>query len=184
MDYKKLLEECGAIKYGHFEVGSIHTDTYIDSIQIVSNPEVIIPLADEIANRIKALTLGAHPVDIIASPAVGGVVIGYEVSRILGCRFVFTEKEGNIQRLKRDFGIKPRSYVAVVDDVITTGKSIKGVYDEITHFDVKVFAVAAIIEARDVRFKPHKEVIVRLNVKQFSPDSCELCGKIELKKIS
>ncbi|MCS7184448.1 MAG: phosphoribosyltransferase family protein [bacterium] len=184
LDFKKLLEECGAIKYGHFEIGRIHTDTFIDSSQILSNPSVITLLANEIADRLKSLTLGAHPIDTIASPAVGGVIIGYEVSRILGCRFVFTEKEGGTQKLKRDFDIKSRSYVAIVDDVITTGRSIQGVYDELSKFDLKIFAVAAIVEADDIRFKPHKEVLLSLKLKQYSIDNCPLCNKIEFKKIS
>ena len=124
LSYKESLEilkESKALLEGHFILSSgLHSSQYIQCAQLLSKPhlsrKICISLADKIKNEFKKI-------DLILSPAIGGIVIGYEMGKLLNKEAIFAERINNNFTLRRDFTIPKSSKVLIVEDVITTGKS-------------------------------------------------------------
>ena len=117
----KILKETNALLEGHFILSSgLHSDKYVQCAQLLSKPKkaknICISLAEKIKQNLKKI-------DLILSPAMGGVVIGYEIGRILNLETIFAERiNGNFQ-LRRGFEINKQNKILIIEDVITTGKS-------------------------------------------------------------
>ena len=124
LSYKESLEilkESKALLEGHFILSSgLHSSQYIQCAQLLSKPhlsrKICSSLADKIKNEFKKI-------DLILSPAIGGIVIGYEMGKLLNKETIFAERINNNFTLRRDFTIPKSSKVLIVEDVITTGKS-------------------------------------------------------------
>ena len=124
LSYKESLEilkESKALLEGHFILSSgLHSSQYIQCAQLLSKPhlsrKICSSLADKIKNEFKKI-------DLILSPAIGGIVIGYEMGKLLNKEAIFAERINNNFTLRRDFTIPKSSKVLIVEDVITTGKS-------------------------------------------------------------
>jgi orotate phosphoribosyltransferase len=117
----KILKETKALIEGHFILSSgLHSSKYIQCAQLLSKPHkatgICISLAEKIKSNIKEF-------DLILSPAMGGIIVGYEIGRILNKETIFAERVNGDFKLRRDFTIKKDSRVLVIEDVITTGKS-------------------------------------------------------------
>ena len=117
----KILKETNALLEGHFVLSSgLHSDKYVQCAQLLSKPnkakEICLSLAEKIKENFKSI-------DLIVSPAMGGVVIGYEIGRILGKETIFAERVNGKFELRRGFKIKKDQKILIVEDVITTGKS-------------------------------------------------------------
>ena len=117
----KILKETNALIEGHFILSSgLHSAKYIQCAQLMSKPEKAEKLCLSLAEKIKS---DLPDFDLILSPAMGGVVIGYEIGRILKKQTIFSERINGEFHLRRDFKIKKNSKVLIIEDVITTGKS-------------------------------------------------------------
>jgi len=117
----KILKETNALLDGHFILSSgLHSAQYIQCAQLLSKPYIseifCKSLAEKISKELKEI-------DLILSPAMGGVVIGYEIGRLLNIETIFSERVEGQFKLRRDFKILKKSKVLIVEDVITTGKS-------------------------------------------------------------
>ena len=120
-DSLKILKETNALLEGHFILSSgLHSPKYVQCAKLMSNPEkakeICISLSEKIIKEIKNI-------DIILSPAMGGVIIGYEIGKLLKKETIFCERVNGKFTLRRGFNIKKNSKVLIVEDVITTGKS-------------------------------------------------------------
>ena len=117
----KILKETNALLEGHFILSSgLHSKQYIQCAKLLSHPKKAVAICSSLCEKIKKKF---NKVDIILSPALGGIVIGYEVGRQLQIETIFAERIGGKLTLRRDFRVKQNSNVLVVEDVITTGKS-------------------------------------------------------------
>ncbi len=117
----KILKETNALLEGHFILTSgLHSSQYIQCAQLMSKPEKALKICTSLANKIKKET---EDFDIVLSPAMGGIVIGYEIGRLLKKETIFSERVNGEFKLRRDFRIKEKQKVLIVEDVITTGKS-------------------------------------------------------------
>ena len=117
----KILKETDALLEGHFILSSgLHSEKYVQCAKLLSKPEkaktICLSLAEKIKDKYQSI-------DLILSPAIGGIVIGYEIGRILNKETIFAERINNNFTLRRDFKIPSSSKVLIVEDVITTGKS-------------------------------------------------------------
>ncbi len=117
----KILKEANALIEGHFILSSgLHSPQYVQCAQLMSKPDkakkICVSLSEKINSEFKEF-------DIILSPAMGGIVIGYEIGRLLNKETIFTERVNEEFKLRRDFIIKKDQKVLIVEDVITTGKS-------------------------------------------------------------
>ncbi|PAF45806.1 orotate phosphoribosyltransferase [Helicobacter sp. 11S02629-2] len=121
MDVKKIYEDANALLSGHFLLSSgNHTDHYLQSAKVLENPKNAEILCAALALQIKDAGL---KVDCVCSPALGGILAGYELARALGVRFIFTERVNGVMELRRGFEVSKGEKVLVCEDIITTGGS-------------------------------------------------------------
>ena len=117
----KILKEANALIEGHFILSSgLHSPKYVQCAQLMSKPDKAIKLCQSLSEKIKS---EFKEFDIILSPAMGGILVGYEIGKILNKETIFSERVNGKFKLRRDFSIKKDQKVLIVEDVITTGKS-------------------------------------------------------------
>ncbi len=120
-DSLKILKETNALLEGHFILSSgLHSDKYVQCAQLLSKPEKAKDICNSLAEKIKE---NYKKIDLILSPAIGGIVIGYEIGRILNIETIFAERVNQNFNFRRGFKIQKGQKILIVEDVITTGKS-------------------------------------------------------------
>ncbi len=195
MDTKELhelLERTGALLTGHFKLSSgLHSDKYVQCAKILQYPELAEQIGTELVKKYN--NLGIDIPDLIASPAIGGIVIGQEVAEALtknrksSIRHIFVEKDGDGKpTLRRGFSIVRGEKFAVVEDVITTGKSTFEVVDLLERLGGKLTAILSIIDRTGKSFADDMQIrhietpyisLVKLELNTYEPDNCPLCAK-------
>jgi orotate phosphoribosyltransferase len=141
----KEFEEAGAILRGHFILSSgLHSDTYLQCARVLMDPKRSERICHQLAERIRRTPSGSK-VDLVASPALGGVIVGYEVARQLGVPAIFCERAEGKFTIRRGFHVEKGARVVMVEDVVTTGKSSKEAMDTIEAAGGKVVAAACLI---------------------------------------
>lgn len=139
----ELLKKSDALLEGHFLLSSgKHSDRYIQCAKLIQHPEYCKEVSEIIAEKLKEANIG---VDLCVGPAMGGVIISYEVAKALGTNAIFTERLDNEMALRRGFEIPEGAKVIVVEDVITTGKSSFETVDVIRSYGAEVVALASIV---------------------------------------
>jgi len=139
---KEIYEKHGALLKGHFLLSSgKHSEYYLQSARVLEHPKVAETLAKELAKQI--IDAGIK-VDTVCSPAIGGLLAGYELARALGVRFIFTERVKGEMTLRRGFEVKNGEKVLICEDIITTGGSAMEAAREIEKRGGEVVAFAAI----------------------------------------
>jgi orotate phosphoribosyltransferase len=167
------LQGAHAILTGHFRLTSgRHSDRYVQCARVLEDPELVTRLARAIVER-----LGERRVDLVAAPAVGGIVIGFAVAEALGVKFIFSEREGGKMTFRRGFEVPEGARVLVVEDVVTTGGSVAEVVALVGAAGGDPVAVASLIDrggpkSFDVELFP----LLRLKVESWEPGSCALCA--------
>ena len=173
---QQLLRE-DALLRGHFRLSSgLHSDTYVQCARYLCRPALAAPAAAALAAQIEAA--GLKP-DVVVGPAMGGVVIGYELARQLGVPGIFTERDADGQMtLRRGFTIEPGEKVVIAEDVVTTGKSTLEVASLLRSMGAEVLAVASLIDRTDgkggLNF-PHF-ALLSVRAATFAPENCPLCA--------
>ncbi len=138
--------EAKAILKGHFILSSgLHSDTYMQCARVLMEPKRADKLCGALAKKIKE-RLGKNFADIVVAPAMGGVVVGYEIARQLNLPTIFCERVNGIFELRRGFELNSSMRVLVVEDVITTGKSSLETYDLIKKFGAKIVAECSLVD--------------------------------------
>ena len=141
--------DSGALLEGHFLLTSgLHSPVYMQSARVLMHPERAEALCKALADNIRA-ALGPHPVDIVCSPAMGGVVVGYELARQLGVPAIFTERVDGKFALRRGFEIQPGARVLMAEDVVTTGKSSVECIECIAAHGGRTVAASCIVDRSD-----------------------------------
>jgi len=168
------LKDARAILQGHFQLTSgRHSDTYVQCARVLEDPALTTRLAQAIV-----AALPSHAgIDVVAAPAVGGIVIGFAVAQALGVNFIFSEREQGAMRFRRAFEVPHGSRVLVVEDVVTTGGSVAEVVSLVREAGGVPVAVASLIDrggpkAFDVPLYP----LLRLEVESWEPSECGLCA--------
>ncbi|PNS01686.1 orotate phosphoribosyltransferase [Petrotoga miotherma DSM 10691] len=169
----KILKDTGAFLKGHFLLSSgLHSDTYIQCAKVLKYPEYSELLGKLIADKVKP------KIDYVVSPALGGIIIGYEVARALNVPFLFAERDekGNMS-LRRGQTINDKSKILIVEDVITTGKSTLEVAKLIESNGGDVISFACIVNRSSKKFLENREIMSLVTIKAatYSPENCPLC---------
>lgn len=142
VDLGALLEQSGAILRGHFVLTSgRHSDTYFEKFRVLERPEVLSVLCAEIATRFRE-----EPIDIVAGPTTGGIIIAFEVARQMSLPALYVESEAGKRTLRRGAAIPHGARVLIVDDVLTTGLSVREVAELVRSFDAEVAGVGVLID--------------------------------------
>ena len=136
------FRKTGALLEGHFQLSSgLHSTVYLQCALVLQFPENAEAFGKAIAEKFQG-----QGIQLVASPAIGGIVIGHEVARALGARFVWTERETGRMTLRRGFTVAPGEKTLVVEDVITTGGSTRDTIEALTRAGANVIAAASIID--------------------------------------
>lgn len=168
-----LMEELGALHKGHFLLSSgLHSDTYFQCARLLQFPD----LARELGAAMGKF-FADTPHDLVVSPAMGGILIGHEVARALGRRFVFTERLDGTMTIRRGFSLEQGEKVIIAEDVVTRGTSLLEVVKVVEDAGGQVVGLASIIDRTggDAGLPLPLHALARVKVETFSPDSCPLC---------
>jgi orotate phosphoribosyltransferase len=174
-----LFNETGAYLRGHFRLTSgLHSGEYLQCAKLLTFPDYAEQLGRELAQTLRSLTSGST-IELVVSPAIGGLIIGHEVARALAARSLFTERDPSINEmvLRRGFSIRPGETAVVVEDVVTTGGSTKEVIRVVEELGGKVLAVGSIIDrsAGRVNVGVPRVALQELDAIAYDPADCPLC---------
>ena len=140
----KILKETKALLEGHFILSSgLHSPQYVQCAKLLSQPEKASKICDSLATKISK---EFKEIDLILSPAMGGIIVGYEIGKIMRKETIFAERVNGKFELRRDFKIKKNHKVLIVEDVITTGKSSLECSRLVFESDAKIVGYACIID--------------------------------------
>lgn len=173
-EIRKYFNEVGAVLSGHFQLTSgRHSDTYIQCARVLENPNVTEKLAENWCQLLSNLE-----VDLIIGPAVGGIILSYELGRQLKKKAIFAEREDGKLTLRRSFQIEPGEKVVVVEDVVTTGGSVWETMELVKEKGGKVVAVCSLVD-RGSDFNPGVPYfpLLKVQVDSFNKEQCPLCQK-------
>ena len=167
----KILKETNALIEGHFILSSgLHSSTYVQCAQLLSKPKSASKICVSLAEKIKS---SFQNFDLVLSPAMGGIVIGYEIGKLLNKETIFAERVNGEFKLRRDFIIKKSNKVLIVEDVITTGKSSLECSKLVIEAGASIIGYACIIDRLDKDQKIIKDNIVsqiKLNIPTYTKD--------------
>ena len=174
----ELFQQTGAYLRGHFRLTSgLHSPEYLQSALVLAHPPHAETLGRELAARMLALS-DEKNIALVIAPALGGLIIGHEVARALGVRFLFTERDAERKMsLRRGFTLTPGERVVVVEDVITTGGSTKEVIDIVRAAGAIAVAAGSIIDRSGgaVDLGIPRAALETLNVVAYRPEECPMC---------
>ena len=168
----ELLGARGALLSGHFRLSSgLHSDRFIQKFRIFEDP----PTAEAVGEALADLLRSSQP-QVVVSAAVGGILPGYIVARHLGVRDIFVEKEAGVPSLRRGFSLAPGERVAIVEDVMTTGKSTLEVIKVVEEHRAQVVAIGAIVKRGNAALPYPVSSLLELPLADHPPESCPLCA--------
>ena len=173
----KIFRDKGALLTGHFELTSgLHSVKYLQCAIVLQYPELAALLCGELAGRFGK---ESGKVDLVISPAIGGIVVGQEVARALKARAIFCERQGGKMCLRRGFRIARGQRVLVVEDVITTGGSVMEVIDLAREAGGEVVGIGALVDrsSQEIDFGVKKVTLLTLDISNYRPPRCPLCKK-------
>lgn len=177
MDLLKLFKEKGALLEGHFLLSSgLHSNRYIQCAKILQYPDIAGELAGLLVKKADYST-----VDVVVSPAVGGIVIGQEIARQLKCRAIFCERENGVMKFRRGFEIKKDEKCLVVEDVITTGGSTKEVISLTENFGGVVAGVLSVVDRSDLQ--NFSVSLLKLKIDTYKKEDCPFCKKGDISLV-
>jgi len=169
----QIFKDSGALLHGHFELTSgLHSDTYFEKFQVLQYPQFVQELCTEMARRFKD-----DDIQLVLGPTTGGVLLAYEVGKQLGTRGIFAEKGDGGRVLKRGFKIDPGTRVLVVDDVLTTGGSVRDTIAIVEQCGAVLAGVGLLVDRTGGKtdFGARIEALLSLEVDKFDPAHCPLC---------
>jgi orotate phosphoribosyltransferase len=171
-DLPSALEERGALLNGHFKLSSgRHSAQFIQKFRILEYPQLVERVA---AAMIAQLPRAPKP-NVVVSAAVGGIVLGYEVARQLGARAIFVEKDAGVPTLRRGFLLGPEDRAVIVEDVVTTGGSVKEVIDIVQRSGAQIVGLGVIVRREPIEFGVPTIALVDLPIASFAPEECPSC---------
>ena len=158
----KILKETNALLEGHFILSSgLHSDKYIQCAKLMSKPDKAQLLCQSLADKIKSKF---NKIDLILSPAMGGIIIGYEIGRLLKKETIFAERVNGKFNLRRGFEIKDGQKVLMVEDVITTGKSSLECLNLITNAKAEIIGYACLIDRSNGKSLIDKKIVSQVEI--------------------
>ncbi|MFN2497510.1 MAG: orotate phosphoribosyltransferase [Pyrinomonadaceae bacterium] len=171
------FRQTGALLEGHFLLTSgLHSAVYLQCALVLQHPRTAEEFGREIAAHFRDVEI-----QTVAAPAIGGIVIGHEVARALGARFIWTERENGKMTLRRGFSVSPGEKILVVEDVVTTGGSTRETIAVLQSVGADVGGAASIIDRSSGKADVGvpRIALATLNVPSVEPAACDACNRGE-----
>jgi len=171
--YLQMFKDTDALLEGHFLLTSgKHSSKYLQCAKILQYPNLAEAICKDLAKNFEG-----QEIDVVIGPAIGAITLSYELARQLNCRSIFAEREDGIMKLRRGFKIEEGEKVLVVEDVITTGGSVKEVIELVKESGGEIVAVAGIVDRSGgkVDLGYPLKTLLTLNIETYEPDNCPLC---------
>ena len=168
-----ILKESGALLEGHFLLSSgRHSNKYIQCAKLLQYPDKAEKVLKVVSDKLSNIEF-----DIVVGPAMGGIIVAYEIARQMGKTAIFTERDNGIMTLRRGFEINKGDRVIITEDVITTGKSSLETSDVIEKMGGIVKGIACIANRGEAHMKYNIYSAIDLKVESWDKDECPLCLK-------
>lgn len=168
-----LLKKTGVIMEGHFLLTSgRHSSMFLQCSQLLQHPEYAGSLC-----RLMAEQFRDKAVEVVIGPAMGGVILAYELARTLGAKALYAEPSEDKMILRRGFRIEAGEKVLVVEDAVTTGGSVQKVIDLLKSCEAEIIGVAVIVDrsAGNLNFGVPTKALLKMQIESFEPETCPLC---------
>jgi orotate phosphoribosyltransferase len=172
-DILNIFNRTGVLQEGHFRLTSgYHSSQYMQCAQLLQYPVEAGLLCNEIAARFKG-----EGVDVVMGPAVGGIIVAYEIARAIGCRSLFCERENGQMTLRRGFHLSAGERVLVAEDVVTTGGSVMEAVKLVRQSDAELAGVGLLVDRSGgkVDFGVRTEALLKMSIEKYSPEECPFC---------
>jgi orotate phosphoribosyltransferase len=169
----KIFKDTGALLEGHFKLTSgLHSATYFQCAKVLQYPWHAETLCREIAEHFKNTNI-----ETVVSPAVGGIVFGQEIARLLGVRAIFAERVERQMSLRRGFDISPGERILLAEDVTTTGGSVKEVMSLAQERGAEIAAVTSVVDRSggQAQFGVPYFSLFQMDVTNYDPENCPMC---------
>ena len=174
-----LLEKAEGVLHGHFCLTSgLHSDIYFQCAKLYQYPEITSELGKRLAEKLSDIEF-----DTIVAPAIGAVIIGYETAKNAKKRNLFVERKDGEMQLRRGYSLKKGEKVVIIEDVITTARTIKETMEAIKEFEPEVVAVGCIVDRTKGKTDYNIKSLLQIDPVVYDPSDCPLCKEgIELVK--
>lgn len=169
----QIFRDTRALLDGHFQLTSgLHSSQYFQCARVLQYPEYLQLLAGEIVRHFEK-----SGIELVISPAIGGIVVGTEVGRMLGVRTIFAERKDGTMQVRRGFEIRSGERVLAVEDVVTTGGSVAEVTKLVQNADAVLAGVGIIVDRSNgkITFPSKQFSVLQMDAVVYQPDSCPLC---------
>ena len=181
-DNLTIMKSCEAFLEGHFLLSSgRHSGGYCQCAKLLRFPELSAEVLSTVTEQVKNL-----PITKVCGPAMGGIIVSYELSRQLGVESIFTERKDGEMQLRRGFTVGKGDKILIAEDVITTGKSTMETVRALEDMGAEVIGAACIADRRaeECDFALPVYAALRLSIDSYEPDDCPICreGKLKLEK--
>ena len=167
----KILKETNALLEGHFILSSgLHSPQYVQCAQLMSKPKAAFKICSSLSEKIKK---EFKEFDLILSPAMGGIIVGYEIGRILNKETIFSERVNGEFKLRRDFTINKNQKVLIIEDVITTGKSTNECLEKLNQMNINLLGIATIVDrSNEVLFDNFQIIsLLKIDIPVYDSDN-------------
>jgi len=167
----KILKETKALIEGHFILSSgLHSSKYVQCAKLMSKPSQAVQICQSLVKKIQS---EFNDIDLILSPAIGGIVVGYEIGKLMGIETIFSERVNGEFQLRRDFKIKQGTNVLIVEDVITTGKSSIECSKLVRINKANIAGYACIIDRSNGKTEINENIIsqIKLNIPTYKKEN-------------
>ena len=170
----QILTETGAYQSGHFKLSSgLHSGNYIQCSQLLKFPRIAEKVCAEIGELFKD-----ENIEMVVGPAIGGILVAYEVGRALNVPAIFVERENGVMTLRRGFHVEPGTRCLVTEDVLTTGGSAQEVVELLQSKGAEVVAATSIIDrtpGNTIKLKVPFKSLIQLSFPTHNPEECPMC---------
>ena len=167
----ELLEKTEGVLHGHFCLTSgLHSDIYFQCAKLYQYPDIVEKIAKKLAETLKEVEF-----DTIVAPAIGALIIGYETAKQSGKRNLFVERKDGVMQLRRGYQLSKVEKIVIIEDVITTAKTIKETIEATKEYGVEVAAVGCIVDRTCGKTGLNIKSLMQIEPVTYEPENCPLC---------
>lgn len=169
----EIFRTTGALLEGHFILSSgLHSPRYVEKFRVLEQPIYTEILCKELAAKFRD-----DRITVVVGPMTGGIILAYEVGKQLGVKAVFTERIDGMMQFRRGFKLKPSDRVLIVEDVVTTGGSVREVIEEVRKSGAEIVGLGCLVDRSNgkVKFDFPAQSLLRIDAVTFSADECPMC---------